>query len=197
MSIYSKKYRFCFVHIEKNAGTSIRDALSESLKVKHFKSRSYFGPMRGKGGVTVKEYIDFLGEEEYANHFSFAIVRNPYERMVSWYKYDNFGFDNFEDWIYHFFSNIKGKQTDYLKDYSENIAVDFIGRIENLQSDFNIITKRIGVGSITLKRKNSSKFRLRSSKYLFLNYRDFYTPELRNFVERELKEELDMFNYDF
>lgn len=189
MSIYSKKYRFCFIHIEKNAGTSIRDALSKSLKIRHFKSKLYFGPMRGKGGQTARDYIDILGEKEYADYFSFAIVRNPYARLVSWYRYDNFGFNNFEDWLHYFFENIEGKQTDYLKDYHGNIAVDFIGRMENLQTDFDLITKKIGVGSIDLGRKNVNKSRV--------HYKEFYSAELRDLVERELKEELDMFNYDF
>ena len=189
MSIYSVKYKFCFIHIEKNAGTSIRDALSKSLKIKHFKSRFYFGPMRGRGGQTARDYISALGKEKYEDFFSFAIVRNPYARLVSWYKYDSFGFDNFEDWLKYFFENVEGKQTDYLRDFSGNIAVDFIGRLENLQSDFDTITRRIGIDPIILERKNVSTKKV--------SYREFYSTKLRDIVEYELKEELDMFDYKF
>ena len=63
MSIYSTKYKFCFIHIEKCAGTSIRDALSKNLKIRHFKSLFYFGPMRGIGGQKAIDYINMLGKK--------------------------------------------------------------------------------------------------------------------------------------
>ena len=189
MSIYSKKYKFCFIHVEKCAGISIRDALSENLKIRHFKSLFYLGPMRGKGGQKATDYIKLLGREEYDKYFSFAFVRNPFDRLVSWYLYDNLKQKNFNLWIEYFFNNIDISQMDHLVDQNDKIAVNFIGRFENLQNDFDKITEKIGINKLVLPHKN--KFNGER------NYRDFYTKDLRILIENKLKKELDFFNYEF
>ena len=189
MSIYSTKYKFCFIHIEKCAGTSIRDALSKNLKIRHFKSLFYFGPMKGIGGQKAVDYINMLGKKEYEKYFSFAIVRNPFDRLVSWYLYDNFGLNSFESWIKYFFEKINILQMDHLLDDKGNIAVKYIGRFENLQNEFDIIADKIGIERIILPHKK---------KYLSeKNYKDFYSKELRLFVEKKLEKEIKFLNYKF
>ena len=189
MSIYSKKHKFCFIHIEKCAGTSIRDALSKNLKIKHFKSWFYFGPMKGLGGQKAQDYINFLGKEEYEKYFSFAIVRNPFDRLVSWYLYDNFGLNNFDSWIEYFFEKINISQLDHLMDENEKLAVKYIGRFEDLQNDFNNITDKIGIKRIILPHKK--KFKLKK------NYKEFYSKSLKSVVEKHLERELNFLKYDF
>ena len=184
----SKKHKFCFIHIEKNAGTSIRDAISSALKIPHFKSFWYFGPMRGKGGQRAIDYINLLGKEKYNTYFSFAFVRNPYDRLVSWFKYDNFGINTFEEWIYFFFGNIKLNQIAYLIDDKGEIRVDFIGKFENLEEDFNKVCDRLDVRHIKLPVKNKSKGR---------HYREYYTDKTFELVRKKLAEEIELFDYEY
>ena len=73
MSIMSHKHRFCFIHIEKNAGTSITHALSKALKIPHFKSWRYRGPFKGKGGLRAIDYINLLGREKYNSYLSIFV----------------------------------------------------------------------------------------------------------------------------
>jgi len=187
--IYSEKYKFCFIHIEKCAGTSIRDTLAKELKIKHTKNLFYFGPMKGKGGQTVKDYIKIFGYKKYKEFFSFAFVRNPFERFVSWYLYDKMGFDNFEKWLYNFLENNKLNQLDYLTNNDGFIDIEFIGRYENLQNDFNYILNRLGLNKIILPIKNKNK------KNYF--YQDFYSKNLELYVKSKIQKELDFFNYKF
>jgi hypothetical protein len=184
----SNKHKFCFIHIERNAGTSIRDALSRTLKIPHFKSFWYLGPMRGKGGQRAIDYINLLGRKRYDSYFSFAFVRNPYDRLVSWFSYDNFGTNTFEEWLDYFFKHVKLDQMAYLADEKREIAVDFIGKFENLQKDFNKVCDELSIPHIKLPVKNKSKRR---------PYRKYYTDGTLEFVREKLAEEIDFFDYEF
>jgi hypothetical protein len=184
----SKKHKVCFIHIEKNAGMSIRDTLSTELGVPHFKSPWYFGPMRGKGGQRAIDYINLLGEKEYANYFSFAFVRNPFDRLTSWYRYDNYGKNTFEDWLAHFFEHIKLDQMAYLIGKDGNVSVDFVGRFEELDTDFLKVCNELGIRDINLPKTNQTEKK---------DYRTYYTDKTRALVEEKLAREITLFDYKF
>ena len=67
------EYKTIFIHIPKNAGTSIKHYFSDNVE-EPFKHRTIYD--------IKKQYPDL-----YKNYKKFAIVRNPYDRMVSWYSY--------------------------------------------------------------------------------------------------------------
>tara|TARA_R100001082_G_C4309554_1_gene136115 strand:+ start:105 stop:755 length:651 start_codon:yes stop_codon:yes gene_type:complete len=64
------KEKLIFIHIPKNAGTSIR---------------RYFGNF-STYHETINDFKDVF-PNEYNSYKKFTIVRNPYDRMVSWYFY--------------------------------------------------------------------------------------------------------------
>ena len=66
---YSSK--FIFIHVPKNAGTSIHKSVGLDKSIH----------------VTLKQYIKLLGKEQYESMFSFAFVRNPFSRFISLYNY--------------------------------------------------------------------------------------------------------------
>jgi hypothetical protein len=73
------KHKTIFVHIPKNAGTSIKaffGAIDDGVAEGFHKHK------------TIKE-IKNENPEAYNSYKKFAIVRNPYERMISWYAYFN------------------------------------------------------------------------------------------------------------
>ena len=67
-----EKYKTIFIHIPKNAGSSIKN---------YFKYSSSYNTHR-----TIDQ-IKQENPEAYNSYRKFAIVRNPYDRMVSWYFY--------------------------------------------------------------------------------------------------------------
>ena len=70
---YSPKHNVLFVHIPKNAGTSMNKVLEiEPKKTKHY-------PLSVLEAYTPEPIFD--------NAIKIAIVRNPWERMVSHYVY--------------------------------------------------------------------------------------------------------------
>lgn len=66
----SRKHKFVFVHIARTGGMSVEAVLEPWCK-------------KYKLHQTTKEIIDELGRDEFDNYFSFSIVRNPWDRMVS------------------------------------------------------------------------------------------------------------------
>ena len=88
-----KDYKTIFIHIPKNAGTSI-----ETL----FENRSF--QIQPKKHADINE-IKKCFPEVYKSHRKFTIIRNPYDKMVSWYFYlkrnlgDDYDVIDFNEWI--------------------------------------------------------------------------------------------------
>src|SRR5690349_9407834 len=91
----SLKKRFLFVHIPKTAGNSIQSALrgySEDQLVALRKEQDgveRFGLRNPKYKIkkhsTLHEYRDALGDKQFGSLYKFTCVRNPWDRMVSYY----------------------------------------------------------------------------------------------------------------
>ena len=67
-----------------------------------------------------------------------------------------------------------------------NDRVDYIGRFENLQSDFDSICKRINKPLVRLPNIYKTQE---------CNYKDFYTKSIQRDVEILFKKDLIQFNY--
>lgn len=86
-------------------------------------------------------------------------------------------------------------QVNFLKGhFSGNIDrlpyIDFIGRFENLQQDFDFICKKIGLPQTKLQHLN------RSNK-LDVKYYDVMTDKDINTLQNIFNEDIEMFNYSF
>lgn len=154
-----------FVHIPKCAGVSI--------------TKSLFGCLAG-GHTSVEEYLYHYGSKEFAQRFTFTIVRNPYDRIASAYSFllrggmnqadtafsmqhlsDTEDFNDFVQrklrnssvfWYWHF-----RPQMWYLRDpRTGGVGVDYVGRVETIQSDFDFISSRLGSNG-SLENLNSSR----------------------------------------
>jgi len=77
-----EKYKTIFIHIPKNAGTAIERFFNED-------SRKHVIGAQVAGKHDTISMIKQKFPEEYENYTKFAIIRNPYDRMVSWYFYVN------------------------------------------------------------------------------------------------------------
>ncbi len=126
---------------------------------------------RGGGHRTVRDYKRIYGPKEYRRRFSFAIVRDPYTRLVSAYTYLSRGgkteydrkfqeqhlegIESFEQFVLEWLTPetiLLGQhfrpQTSFVCDRGK-VAVDFLGRFENLQEDFAHIARTLGVNDET------------------------------------------------
>jgi hypothetical protein len=194
--------RFLFVHIPKTAGNSIQSVLrdySEDQLVALRKEQDgieRFGlhnpKYRIKKHSTLSEYREALSDKQFRNLFKFTCVRNPWDRMVSYYFTPT---QNSESWSREKFRGIISKAisvADYLRldDGEEDpfANVDYIMRFENLADDFRTVCGRLDISPPTLPQYNRST-RERYSKY--------YDDELRELVCARFAPEIERFGYTF
>jgi len=79
-------------------------------------------------------------------------------------------------------------QSDFVADANGRLMVDFIGRVEHLQADYDRICDRIGVPSIELERVNESSHR---------DYREYFDEEIVAMVSKLYRADLELFDYAF
>jgi hypothetical protein len=194
--------RLLFIHIPKTAGNSIQSVLrdySEDQLVALRKEQDgieRFGLRNLKYKIrkhsTLKEYRDTLGDEQFRKLYRFTCVRNPWDRMVSYYFTPT---QSPESWDRKKFREIISKVVsiaDYLrlKEDEEDpfVNVDYIMRFENLADDFHSLCNQLKISPATLPQYN------RSSRD---HYSKYYDDELREFVGTRFAAEIEQFGYTF
>ncbi len=163
------------------------------------------------------EYVScgHMDEDKFNSYFKFAFVRNPWSRIVSEYRYRNYHKKmSFKDFILHGLpteSNYSDDyrhitpQYDFLHDETGKLLVDFVGRFERLQEDFDLISSQLGIIHSQLPHINASK--QKSSligKLMFLkersknyHYTDYYNEETERLVRNMYKKDIQAFQYNF
>lgn len=208
--LISEKHRFIFIHIYKNAGTSITAALlpfatniwlyraNSILRKYGISIPHYVDPHPYEGHITASELISRIGQSTFRTYFSFAIVRNPWDWQVSFYTFMlrnthhhqhelTKNFRNFDEYIKWRCTEELRYQKDFVFSPDGTKLVDFIGRYEQLEDDFRSICSRIGI-STHLPRLNVSKMK---------PYRDYYNKETIELVQRTFAPDIELFGYSF
>lgn len=194
-----------YIHIPKCAGTSIENILygkplirfdiENKLWIQH---------------ATVKELVEYyFSEEELESLFTFAIVRNPFDRFVSSYNWlcSVEGVpktkETFRDFVFvrNEFEFLIGEKYRYEKrnyyhhllpqieflEKDGDVVVDYVGRFENLQEDWNKISQKIRIDTI-LPYLNKEKHD---------HYSSYFDEETRAVVEERYKRDLEYFGYEY
>ena len=188
----SHKHKCIFIHIRKTAGISIRNVLGECDGTHdglHFHNHLY-------------HHKNILSGQLYSEYFKFTFVRNPWDLRVSLYRYLAKGGHgsltryarqlSFSNWIKRYSDRVNvntthtGRtQTSYIEPPKD---MDFIGKFENLQEDFNIVCDKIGIPRQELPHKNKTKHK---------HYTEYYDDETRQIVAEKYAKDIEYFNYEF
>jgi len=226
-----RKHNAIFIHVPKTGGQSVESVFLE-LHGLSWENRAplLLGPkeecVSGSDADPVilthllaREYVEnnHIDQKGFDEHFKFAIFRNPWSRMVSEYRYRKDFPGSFEKFV-----EGRLKLTDLRKDTTRHIVpqmdfvidqdgaviVDFIGRFEELQSDFAIIAERLRLESRTLPHQNKSgaqkrpQSRLKRLTSLFGKakpkpFQEYYTPALRDRLGEFYSRDIEFFGYTF
>ncbi|MFA6961187.1 MAG: sulfotransferase family 2 domain-containing protein [Opitutaceae bacterium] len=206
--LISHRHKFIFIHIYKNAGTSITQALRPLTGGER---RRWLGrKLRGYGlhtrldcspcapHATATEIIEGIGRRKFEDYFSFAIVRNPWDWQVSLYTFvlkDSThhqhvfmkSLGSFENYIRWRCTEEPVLQKKFIYSDDGHQLVNFVGRYEAIDADFSIICQRIGV-SVELPRLNISRTK---------PWKEFYTVETRDLVQKTFAADIEQFGYEF
>jgi hypothetical protein len=194
--------RFLFVHVPKTAGNSIQSVLrdysedelvalrDEQDGVERFGLRNPNYKIRKHS--TLAEYREALGNERFGRLYKFTCVRNPWDRMVSYYftptqKVTAWDPKKFRKAISGALSVAEYLQLD--KGEGNPFGnVDYVMRFENLAGDFRTVCVALDISPTTLPQYNRSNRE---------HYSKYYDDELRELVRERFAAEIERFGYAF
>lgn len=215
--LLSHRHRFLFVHIAKTGGTSVRGALAryrwrDPFYLPQWIASRLSGMTGHRLGIKLPRHCKAITAQEmlprdfYDELFKFAFVRNPWDLQVSSFhhirrerpqlmkpheKFEDFLRRKLEPerpWQYHLDTSIE-LQTDYISDFQGRQIVDYVGRYETLQDDFNHICDCIGLPAETLPHRRKAEDRVA--------YRDYYDDSTRDLVADYFRRDIERLGYDF
>jgi hypothetical protein len=200
--VYSKEYKYIFIRHQKTASESIINGLPcpcrpfKGLDIdsqcKHVQSLS--GRKYDPRHIPFFEFDNFFNDiiPNPSDYFKFSFSRNPWDRLVSAWKYSfvsgrikRYGKVDFNEFV-------KSRLDAWLcvdmntVDFCE--GCDFIGRFENLQQDFDIVCDKIGIARKQLPHINKTKHK---------HYTEYYDDETREIVAQKYAKDIEYFGYKF
>lgn len=161
----SDRLRAIFVHVPKNAGSSVRAAMGE--------------PPTGRRHLPWWVYKD-ANLQKFNSYFKFAFTRDPVSRAISGYSYLKRGgnqnddldvaeflkkFEDFNEFAFEclsganmmMFHPIFRPQCLYLTDWKGDLQVDFLGSFESIDEDFDFVAEKLGISSALPKKNTGNK----------------------------------------
>jgi len=173
--------KLIFIHIPKCAGMSISS---------HFHSERIRQPRKHASIKEIKDEFPL----EYKTYRKFAIVRNPYDRMVSYFFYlkesNNYYVKDidFKQWL-NYLVGIKSKNIDNYelrKTFPQCSWIDNtvnVLKFENLEEEISVFLKK----EIKLPKINKSNHK---------NFLTYYNEESLNNVYNIFQKDFKKFNYE-
>jgi len=187
----SNELKCVFVHCQKCAGESIEKAVFGRAD-KNYGGDIFEGsPMKH---YSANQYIEKMSSEVWDEYFTFSFVRNPWDRVISWIKYRDLRY-NRQDKLTPNKIMAEVKQpmfksfnyTNMLFDSNGKILVDFIGRFEEIEHDFDIVRSRLGIKSL-LPVLNKTQHK---------PYWCYYDQEAIDLVAKIYKNDIENFGFEF
>jgi len=139
-----------------------------------------------------------IGEVLFTHYFKFGFVRNPWDRVVSLYlrkegiqMANRMTFEQFVFWIQNctdtcIHPSRKRNQLDFFTNQDGKVLVDFIGKFENIDKDWEIICNKLGL--LTLlphKKKNNDRIK---------HYMEYYTDLTRAIIQEKFIVDINYFS---
>jgi len=213
-SIYLEPYQAVYIDIAKVASSSIKATLAAVLEIENADTNPH------NIEFARPPTISAAGDRLYPGSYSFAFVRNPWDRLVSCYRDKIAGeVDDFTEFadsgVAHCLARFGAfkagmsfsefartvasipddnadehfrSQADYITNSAGSVAVDFVGRYEQLDIDFAQVVRDIGLPDTT----SLAKLQAAPKK----NYRTYYTKETVELVNKRYARDIELFNYE-
>jgi len=206
--LISDQHRFLFVHVQKTGGSTIDNNLSASLgDVRRIKEAHRHAP------------LDRLLQLEpgLADYWTAGFVRNPWARMLSWWRMVERFRDGAERGVERYLDHLsrnrfvagiiekhpdfesfileateehprlRKPQVEFMN--AEGRSADFVGRQESLEDDLHAIYDHLGLAWVELQSVNIDPGRP--------DYRDVYTPATRDRIADLFAADLAAYGYEF
>jgi len=218
----SSKYHCIYIHIPKTAGTSVETSFGvhgerrkrgaqdhRSIRNLH---DAVWPPVRGAESVEgwlrffnqrIKGRMhgfEFVTKDQMDTYFKFAFVRNPWDRVYSWYRnvmrdelhqkeLSISGDSSFPEFVQNHLDVWALKpQLSWITDEKGEIAIDYIGKFETLEDDYRFICEKVGKPAEELPK---------ALHYGTASYREAYDSSTKALVAEKYAEEIQHLGYSF
>jgi hypothetical protein len=207
--LISDSHEFVFLRMRKAASTSMKAILDplalprSTGKLAHLKSRALLEWDYRKYLFNAHDDIRTVRRrmpvETFSRYFKFAFVRNPWDRLVSEYEFllgkPTHGrhtrvkkLGGFKPFIQMQIPRKSAYQINMLCDRQGELLMDFVGKVENLENDWQTVCERIGIEHQALPHTNVTQHK---------HFREYYDDEGRQWVAQHWNREIELFDYSF
>jgi len=212
--VISKKHKYIFFHLPKNAGVSISRSLinqEKLLQIKRYfayisrrilkKKNNFYFSIKDKeliffnSHITCYNFYDIFNKKHFNNYQKIAVIRNPWDRLVSRYFYSKKIDLKFQNVTFKEFVNFDIKNNMHVLNQYKfctkdkvSFCIDNVIKFENLNNDFNKISLSMFDKKNLLKHSNKTEHG---------KYRSYYDTELKDKIYKNFKEDINFFDYEF
>lgn len=196
--------QFLFIHVPKTGGNSIQNILkcySEDeivINGAHQDGIERFGLRNPTYEISkhspLSQYQSVMEPDIFNALFKFAVIRNPWDMLVSFYFSPHGGVrewnrDDFLSMVtriptMRYFITGPHSQSRHRLDGD----IDFLMRFERLDEDFMVVCEKTGIPHVQLPHRNKSER---------AHYSHYYDEELKEVVRNKFGEEIDFGGYHF
>ena len=207
--LISDSHQFIFLRMRKVASTSMRTILRPLCiprpadRLAHIKSRArlewnyHHYVFRAHDNILTARQR--MPAELFEKYFKFVFVRNPWERLVSEYEFllnrpqhgrhkRVMALNSFDEFIDMQIPRRDAYQLNMVTDRKGRLLMDFIGKLENLDADWQTVCQRIGITHQTLPFK---KVIARKP------YQAYYDEATMQKVAKHWAAEIELFEYEY
>jgi len=211
----STEKKFLFIHVPKTGGNSIQNVLQEFsddeivCSEEHHDGVERFGIRNSRYKIKkhspLAQYKRELNPDLFNSLFKFAIIRNPWDKMVSWYFSPGRGREGWDRDAFIEMVHKKPPLSHHVihPTFTEKVArklsmprqypkldrdIDLLLSFERLNEDFKKLCERIGVPPVDLPVRNKSSRE---------HYSHYYDDELKSLVAERYRDEIEFGRYEF
>jgi len=215
--LISHKHKFLTIDIPKTGTRSLRETLHPLGLVDIIGEPSLSSDFYQHATALQMKNTFKRNNWDWSAYFKFTIVRNPWDRYFSFFKY----FHSYRDQYLNKSKNItwteaeinQGKycvelfknrtndkimksiinnhisQCDYFLDVNGDLIVDHVASFDCFNNDFHFLCEKIGLKPLSLQHENKSKN--------FFNKKHFYTEETIELVKKKENHVIEIMKYKF
>lgn len=201
-------HKAIFLHIPKTAGSSIEVALNTTEQtnagaIDEATGKFYPITTGREKHFDARAYRKHYGRKIWRNYFKFTVVRNPWQRIHSWWWNNkevtgavSLPFSEFVRTSLETSSPLPKSlrpQINWITSDNGEVEMDYICRFEDIESDFREVCRLIKAPLVELPRVLVENRNPASRRH----YTEDYDAELVELVAAVYAEDISFFNYPF